>query len=264
VRLMQWRYAATVALAITTAWPIGATSARPFAQEPDRSATAAQKFNTAKEYFERARKLGFPAAAAKAPYVLKAEFTTRGSSGEVQTGTYTDTWVTDKRWRREAVFGKSRFVRSRNGKRFYRLDEGSDAELLQFVLTVMEPLPEARLVHNSDWKIKRDEVDGVATVRVATGREDSDGTPDPKSFEAYWFDDSGQLVKTYSNSMQTKRSEFEDFHGISVARRVEVLRSGKVGMRIDVTELGPAGTIDPQIFTIKGHDWKRDYATEVR
>ena len=155
-------------------------------------------------------------------------------------------------------------MRSRNGKKFYRVDEGPDAELLQFVLTVMEPIPDTGVVRNSDWKITQDVVKDVATTRVATGHENSDWTPDPKDFNAYWFDETGQLVRTYVNSMQTRRLNFEDFNGTSVARRVEVLVAGKVGMRIDVTELGPAGTVDPHLFTIKGHDWRRDYATEVR
>ena len=114
---------------------------------------AASGFESARTYFDQARKLGFPAAGQSAPYVLKAEFTTRGSSGVVETGTYTDTWVSDTKWRREAVLGKSQFVRSQNGKKRYRVAEGPDAPLLQFVLTAMEPLPATdALFAESDWK----------------------------------------------------------------------------------------------------------------
>lgn len=228
-------------------------------------AAAAASFDSAKTYFDRARKLGFPAAGQSAPYILKAEFTTRGSSGVVETGTYTDTWVNESHWRREADLGNSRFVRSRNGRRLYRLAEGPDAALLQFVLTAMEPLPATdSLFAESDWRIKSDAVDGAAATRVATGKENADGTPDPKEFYGFWFDDSGQLVKTYGNGLETRRLDFSDFNGVKVARRVDVLMQGKEGMRIDVTALGPAGKVDGHIFTMKGHDWVRQYTFEVR
>jgi hypothetical protein len=225
-------------------------------------AAAAESPDSAKQYFDRARKLGFPAAGSTAPYVLQAEFTTRGSLGVVETGTYTDTWVSDTKWRREAVLGTSRFVRSRNGRKRYRLDEGPDAALLQFVLTAMEPIPNTDSLRDSDWKIRRDTVDDAATVRVSRGRDNPDGTPDPKQFEGYWFDGNGQLVKTFLNALQTRRTNFASFNGVQVARRVEVLLGGQVGMRIDVTSLGPAGEVDPHIFAIKRHEWLSQSASE--
>jgi hypothetical protein len=264
---MRLRFAAAV-VAVMTAWPTGVRAEGPGARvkQADRpgAVAGAESFDSAKTYFDRARKLGFPAAGSGAPYVLRAEFTTRGSSGVVQTGTYTDTWVSDTQWRREAVFGKGRFVRSRNGKKRYRLVEGPDADVLQFVLTAMEPIPATDRFAESDWRIKRDVAGGVATIRVATGHENPDGTPNPKDFNAYWFDETGQLVRTYLNELQSRRSNFEDFNGMSMARRVEVLLAGKVGMRIDVTELGPAGPVDAGMFTIKRHNWSRQYTTEVR
>ncbi|MGA1983781.1 MAG: hypothetical protein ABSG84_15110 [Acidobacteriaceae bacterium] len=228
-------------------------------------AAAPESFASAQTYFDRARKLGFPAAGQNASYILKAEFTTRGSSGLVETGTYTDIWVSDSKWRREATLGKSQFARSQDGKKRYRAGGGPDAALLQFVLTAMEPLPATdALFTEADWKVKRDTVDGVAMTRVANGRENPDGTPDPKEFNGFWFDSTGQLVKTYGNGLETRQEDFADFNGVKVARRVEVLIEGKVGMRIDVTALGPAGNVDGSIFKMKGHDWVRQYTFEVR
>jgi hypothetical protein len=220
--------------------------------------------DSARVCFDRARNLGFPAAGQTTPYILKAEFKTRISSGAVESGTYTDTWLSDKMWRREAVIGKSRFVRSRDNKKLYRLDEGPDAALLQFVLTAMEPIPSTDLLADSDWTIKPDSIDGAVATRVARGSENPDGSPNPKEFEGYWFDGSGQLVKTYLNGLQTRRSDFQSFNGVYVAHQVEVLLGGKVGMRIDVTELAPAAEVDQHIFKIKGHDWDRQLTSEVR
>lgn len=261
---MQLRLAAAVVAGILV-WTCGVSVPDAAARVKDAAVPGAPlSTDGAKIRFDRARKLAFPAAGQTTPYVLKAEFTTRGSSGVVETGTYTDTWLSDTKWRREAALGKSRFVRSRNVKKLYRLDEGPDAALLQFVLTAMEPIPAVDSFADSDWKIKPDTIDGVATTRVARGLEKPDGTPDNQEFEGYWFDGTGQLVKTYLNALQTRRSGFEDFNGVHVARKVEVLLGGKVGMKIVVTELEPAGTVDQHIFTIKGHDWARQYTSEVR
>jgi hypothetical protein len=263
---MQLRLTA-VALAAILSWSVAtpaADRAAPVAQAGgDGKTSSAETLDSAKTCIDHAWKLGFPSAGA-APYVLKAEFTARGSSGEVETGTYTDTWLSDKQWRREADFAKSRFVRSRNGKKRYRLDEGPDAALLQFVLTAMEPLPLADWLHEGDWRVEHVQADGVPLVRVATGRENPDGTPDPKDFNGFWFDGTGQLVKTYSNRLETRRQKFADFNGIQVARVVEVLTGSMVGMRINVTELAPAGSVDTHMFTIKHHDWDGPYTPEVR
>jgi hypothetical protein len=257
-----------IALAAMLVWPVGLRAADRGAQAAQAGgngqASSTESIDSAKSYIDRAWKLGFPSAGAGTPYVLKAEFTARGSSGEVETGTYTDTWLSDKQWRREADFGKSRFVRSRNGKKRYRLDEGPDAALLQFVLTAMEPLPFADWLHEGDWRVEREQADGVPLVRVATGHENPDGTPDPKDFIGFWFDGNGQLVKTYSNKLETRRLKFSAFNGIQVARVVEVLTGGTVGMRIDVTQLAPAGSVDSHMFTIKHHDWDGPYTPEVR
>jgi hypothetical protein len=265
---MRLKLTAAVVAAVMVWSMVGlAADSRGRGKQADGGAKVAApvSFASARTYFDRARKLGFPAAGQSTPYVLKAEFTTRGSSGVVETGTYTDTWVSDSKWRREATLGKSLFARSRNGRKRYRAAEGPDAALLQFVLTAMEPLPATdAFFTESDWRVKSDVVDGVTLTRVASGRENPDGTPDPKQFNGFWFDSTGQLVKTYGNGLETRQEDFVDYNGVKVARRVEILIEGKVGMRIDVTALGPAGKVDGSMFAMKGHDWERQYTFEVR
>ncbi len=74
-----------------------------------------ESFDSARSYFEKGREASFLAARGTTPYVLQAELTARDSSGAVEKGTYTDTWVSNLKWRREAVLGASRYVRARNG-----------------------------------------------------------------------------------------------------------------------------------------------------
>jgi hypothetical protein len=261
---MQLRLTAAV-LAAVLVWPVATrvADADPPASQSDSHGTPATQ-HSATAIFDRAWKLGFPSAGSGEPYILKAVFTARGKSGEVTTGTYTDTWVSNKQWRREADFGKSQFIRSRNGKRRYRLDEGPDAALLQFVLTAMEPLPSIDSVRDSDWQVKPVQVDGSAEIRVANGHENRDGTPDPKDFNGFWFDESGQLVKTLNDGLETRRLKFADFNGLKIARVIQVMTKGMVGMQIEVTQLAPAGPVDTHIFTIKHHGWDGPDTDQMR
>jgi hypothetical protein len=221
-------------------------------------------FESPRTYFERGRHASFPAAGNGTPYVLHAEFDARGNAGTVEKGRYEDTWLSDTQWRREVWFEKSHFVRSRNGDKAYLLEEGPEAPLLRLVLRLAEPIPAIDTLFESDWKIKRDTVDGVRTVRVLAGYESPAGKLDPEMARGFWFDDSGVLVRTFFKDIETRRLEFSEFAGVKLARRIDVLKDGKLAMRIRVTEVGPAAALPAKMFEVHGHDWKRAFTDEVR
>jgi len=223
-----------------------------------------ESFASARTYFERGRDVGFPSAGSGMPYVLRAEFTARGSSGEAEKGKYEDTWVSDSQWRREAWFGKSRYVRTRNGEERYELAEGPEAGLLRLVFKVIEPIPATETFVESDWRIQRDLVDGLTTVRVASGDESPDEKVVPVNFRGYWFADTGQVVKTHVRGLETRLTTFSDFDGGRVTRRVNVLTDGKPVMRVHVTELQRAGPVDTTMFLLPGNEWVRALTDEAR
>jgi hypothetical protein len=86
------------------------------------------------------------------------------------------------------------------------------------VLAVVEPIPAIDTFWEGDWKIKRDMVDGVGTIRVLAGYEGPNGSLDPEHSRGYWFDESGRLLKTYSAGLETQRSDFQSFGDVQVAR----------------------------------------------
>jgi hypothetical protein len=182
----------------------------------------------------------------------------------VAKGQYIDTWLSDKRWRREASFSKSRYVRSRNDDKVYQLAEGEDAGLLGIVMRLMEPIPAIDTFVESDWRIRRDTVNGTPAVRVLSGYESPDGKLDAEQARGYWFDDTGSLLKTYFNGIETQRSEFQEFAGVRIARRVDVLKDGKLAMKIRVTEISPAENVPATTFELKGHEWTRAFTAEMR
>jgi hypothetical protein len=223
-----------------------------------------ESFDSARTYFERGRKVSFLAAGSGKPYSLRAEFEARGSKGNVDKGHYEDTWLSNSEWRREASFGDSRYVRSRNGEKRYELAEGPDANLLRFVFKTLEPIPAIDTFTESDWRIKRDSINGVRAVRVLAGYESPEGKLDPEQARGYWFDDSGCLLKTFLTGVETEWSDFKDFDGFRVARRVDVRKGGTLAMLIKVIDVTPPGATSSDNFTLKGHEWQRAFTAEER
>ena len=223
-----------------------------------------ESFESARTYFERGRRASFPAAGTGPAYVLHATFQARVSQGTVESGQYEDTWASANEWRREASIGNSRYVRAQHGDKRYELSEGPDAPLLRVVFRAMEPIPAIDTFVESDWRIRGDTVDGARTVRVVTGYEGPDGTPDPEHTRAYWFDDTGKLVKAYFLGMETKRSHFEDFDGAAIAHDVTVLLNGGTAMLIHLTQVSPAEVHSSDIFELPGHEWHRAFTDGAR
>jgi hypothetical protein len=223
-----------------------------------------EAFDSARSYFEQGRSVSFPAAGHKREYVLRATFQVNMAKGTAEEGHYVDTWKSEDEWKREATIGNSRFVRAQHGEARYLLSEGPEAARLRTVLKVMEPIPAIDTFVESDWRIKRDTVDGVKTLRILAGYESPEGVLDPEHARAYWFDESGKLVKTYFQGIETQRLQFVDFGGTQVAHKIRVLQGDKLQTLITVTDLSIGGTIPENTFELPGHEWKRMFTDEPR
>jgi hypothetical protein len=223
-----------------------------------------ETFASARTFFERARHADFPASGAGKPYVLRAEFSAKATPETVAKGRYEDTWLSDTQWRREAWFAKSHYVRSRNGDTSYQFAEGPEAPLLRLVFRAMEPIPAMDTFVESDWRMRRDSVDGVQTVRVLSGYESQEGKLDAEHARGYWFDNDGRLVKTYFSGLETHRSDFADFSGVAIARRIDVLTNGSLALQITVIQVDPAGPTQAKACDVPGHTWTRAFTDEAR
>ena len=223
-----------------------------------------ETFESARTWFERGRQAGFPSAGTGKPYILQAEIQAKDAAGKLQTGHYQDTWISANQWIREATFGESRYVRSRNGTKLYQLGEGPDQGILRFVLMATEPIPALDTFVESDWRIKADVVNDSNAVRVLSGYESPEGKLDPQHARGFWFDRKGDLIQTFFNGFQTQRSEFESFDEVNLAHRIDVTRDGALAMRIQVTNISAAGRVPDKAFELKGHEWERAFTSEVR
>jgi hypothetical protein len=222
-----------------------------------------ETFESAQSYFERGRKASFLAAGASSPYNLRADFQV-GTTKGVQSGRYEDTWVNANEWKREAWFGSSHLVKSQSGEKYYVLAEGPESGMLKMVMQVLEPIPAVDTMTESDWRIQRDIVDGVKTIRVFRGPEGPNGELEPGKSQGFWFDDAGHLVRTYTSGFEIRPSNQASYETVQVAKQIDVLKDGKVGMRIIVSEIGPADPAAARGFKMKGHEWQRAFTAEVR
>ncbi|WP_433973913.1 hypothetical protein [Tunturiibacter lichenicola] len=223
-----------------------------------------ESFDSAKTFFERGRKASCLGAGASAPYVLRAEFQTGTGRGTVETGRYEDTWLSETEWKREAWFGTSHLVRSQSEGKRYLLAEGPEAGLLRLVLLFIEPIPAVDTMTESDWRIKRDPVDGVAAIRVFRGPEGPNGELEAGKSQGYWFNEKGQLVKSVVSGFELKPLSAEVYDGVLVPRRIDVMKDGKLGLRLTVKEISVADPSASKSFKLKGHEWQRAFTSEVR
>jgi len=224
-----------------------------------------ENFDSASSYFEKGRKAGFPAFGdTSRPYLLQAGFKARLKSGTVEDGVYTDTYKSSTEWRREAAIGKSRYVRSQHGEKRFQFVEGPDAAMLRLVLEFTEPIPALDTFYEADWRIRRDTVASVKCIRVAAGYESPSGDPDPEQFRGFWFDEQGDLVKTYLRGIETRRTNFVPFAAFRVANEIQVLQHDALVLLIHVNQISPAGELPDSVFELKGHDWVRAFTAEMR
>jgi len=222
-----------------------------------------ETFDSAKNYFELGRKASFLAAGATAPYSLHAEFQV-GTKDGLQTGRYEDTWISATEWRREVWFGPSHLVKTQSGDNRYVLAEGTQSGMLRLVMQLIEPLPAEDTMTESDWRIRRETLGGLKTVRVFRGSEGPNGELEPGKSQGFWFDEGGRLVKSYTNGFELRPSAAQEYGGVLVARQIDVLKDGQVVMRINVKDVGVPDASIAKGFELKGHEWQRAFTSEVR
>jgi outer membrane lipoprotein-sorting protein len=222
-----------------------------------------ETFDSARNYFEHARHLTSAAGGSNTTaYILHATFEASTKDG-VGHGQYTDTWLSDTQWCREATINQSRFSRCRNGDKWYLFAQGTESYLLQVVLKSIEPVPAIDTFVESDWRVMRKTVDGKSLIRVATGHESDDGVLDAQS-RGLWFDSDGLLMRTHFRGLDTIQAKFEDFQGAKIPRQIDVLANGKLAMRVQISSIEKADHLDAGSFKLSGHDWKRQFTDEAR
>jgi hypothetical protein len=216
-----------------------------------------ETFDSARNYFEHGRKITSAAFSGAKPYVLHATIQVYTQGGVLQ-GQYIDTWKADDEWKREAKIGQSYYARSRNGGKYYTLISGSNPVLpreLQaaaraymsisgFVLKAIEPIPTTDDFYEADWRIRRDSVDNVKSIRVLRGIEPQNGICDPEHAYGFWFDSESRLIRVCER-VDIRYSDFTNFNGAQVPQHIRVLDGDKTLVSIQMGDMLPLNPNTP-------------------
>lgn len=209
----------------------------------------------ASDYFDRARQLSRLRGEGAQAFHLKASFEAFGNAELTGKGTYEETWVSPKQWRKEAHLSGHSVIETRNGDLWYRkidraysprrIDEAMDAVGAGVPMGDGPPgMP--------SWQVAKAQLGNTALIRVWRGKIADNGVPDAYAKIYYFSPDNGLLRGCHDKSELTLYNEFEEFSGKMVARSLSVLdnASQTLEIKIDQLEVAPPQTTD--IYTLAG------------
>jgi hypothetical protein len=132
------------------------------------------------------------------------------------------------------------------------------------VFMFIEPIPADDTMTESDWRIRRDQVEKASAVCVFRGTVGSNGELDPEKSQAFWFSSDGQLVKAHTSGLDVLPSKIEPFGDVQLARQIDVMQNGKLALRISIESIEGTGPATAEDFQIIGHEWQRAFTAEER
>jgi TonB family protein len=176
---------------------------------------------------------------------LKVSFQNLGG-GPLNTGTYTETWVSKEQWRREVEIGS-----------FRRIEVGR--QLTKWLLDSGEPVPPEALI--IDGALNRRTLPGKIKVKQIESK-DLNGKParcvrleNEYQIEAYCVDEKNLLLSYEFLSRRMPKSHiayvygnYEKFGDRLYPRSVRYDREGDRSIQIRVLELEPETSVDSSMF----------------
>lgn len=170
-------------------------------------------------------------------------------------GTYEETWLSPKMWRREVTFPGYHAVEVQaNGVRRYQADSDYEpSRVLMMLNALLYPVPlnwfspEYR-DSDADWKMEHLTAGAIPYVEL-THRER--GMNNDWFYYSYAFLPSGILIRSNYLGLVTSWSQDTVFAGKLVPRHFEIEAMQKTLLTADVTIAAP-GAADPKLFELAG------------
>jgi TonB family protein len=212
-------------------------------------------FPAASSYFDRARQLsGLRVEGARA-FHLRASFEAFGGAELNGVGTYEETWVSPKQWRREGILGGHTVTETRNGDLGFRqIDQPYSARRID---QAMEVLSSALAGGSSasggpSWQIANGKLGKAEMVQVWRGKIGDDGKPGANTQIYYFGPDNGLLRGHHEMSDLTIYNDFADFSGKTIARNLSVSENGFKILEIKIEQLDVSQPQTDDFFTLPG------------
>jgi TonB family protein len=202
--------------------------------------------------FDRMRATGDLRVDGAPAFHMNASFHSADGSAK---GTYEETWVGPKKWRREVNVDGATVVEMRTEDAFYRLFPGKYApRLADDVMDAISfnlPGDNGADFRDLDWSITDTKLGSLPVLRLSNGYISPQGKADALASLYFVEDKTAFLRGRYRYSTVTVFNDLEPFGGKTVARKLTLAGStGKIEIAID--KLEAATKISEGAFTLAG------------
>lgn len=184
---------------------------------------------------------------------MKASF--HSEDGEAK-GSYEETWVSPKKWRREVKLNDTSVVEVRTEDAFYRTFPGKYAPRLADdvidSLSFSLPGDNGSDFHDADWSAVNAKLGNLPVLRLSNGYINPQGKPDALTVQ-YFVEEKTRFIRgRYHYSTLTVFNDLQPFGGKTVARKLTTLGGDVNKMEIMIDTLEPAANVSESLFSISG------------
>jgi TonB family protein len=171
-------------------------------------------------------------------------------------GTYEETWVSSKKWRREVNVSDTSILEVMTEDAFYRVFPGKYASKLadDVMSSISFNLPgdNGADLHEADWGTTNTNLGNLPVMRLSNGYISPQGTPDPLALQ-YFIEEKNLFIRgRYRYSTLTIFNDLQPFVGKIVAHKLTLLGTSVNKIEITVDTLEPATSVNDALFTVAG------------
>ncbi|MGD0790927.1 MAG: energy transducer TonB [Terriglobales bacterium] len=184
---------------------------------------------------------------------VKASFHSEDGAAK---GTYEETWVSPKKWRREVRLNETSVVEVQTEDAFYRTFPGKYAprladdviESLSFRL----PGDNGSDFHDADWSTVNTKLANLPVLRLSNGYINPQGKADALTL-VYFLEEKTAFIRgRYHYSILTVFNDLQPFGEKTVARKLTTLGGDVNKMEITIDTLEPAANVSESLFSMAG------------
>jgi len=184
---------------------------------------------------------------------MKASFHSEDGAAK---GSYEETWVSPKKWRKEVKVNDTSVVEVRTEDAFYRTFPGKFAprladDVVEF-LSFSVPGDNGSDLHDADWSTVNTKLGNLPVLRLSNGYISPQGKPDGLTV-VYFIEDKTTFIRgRYHYSTLTVFNDLQPFGEKTVARKLTMLGGDVNKMEITIDSLEPAANVSESFFSISG------------
>jgi hypothetical protein len=206
-----------------------------------------------KPIFDRMRTAGDLRLEGAPGFHMKASFHSEDGKSK---GTYQETWLTPKKWRREVNLNGVSVVEVRTEHAFFRTFPGKYAprladDVIEF-LSFSLPGDNGSDLHEPDWNAVNTKLGELPVFKLSEGYINPQGKADPLTLVFFVEEKSGSIRCRYHYSSLVVLDDLQPFGGKTVGRKLTVIGSdvNKMEISIDTLESGPS--VGEGVFQMPG------------